>query len=286
MEENLNLNELVKIEQMPKLFEKLELVGKWVDESLEKLDLNNLVVSEENKSEIKKIRAEINNTSKELEDRRKFIKSKILEPYEEFNKKYEEEIKNKLTNASSLLKDKIDSIEIEQLRQKKENLIEFFNEYAQNYHLTSILSYENIKINVTLSASEKSLKEQIKGQLESIANDIALIDLEEYKEEILLEYKNNGFNFAGAKLAVVERHKKIQELKVQQETIQETIQQEQIIEEKVEEITAPIEIEEAVPNEELVNENQILIYTFTVTGTKEEIIKIRDYIRSLGVKYE
>ena len=34
----LNLNEIVKIEQMPKVFEQLELIGSYVDEQLKDLD--------------------------------------------------------------------------------------------------------------------------------------------------------------------------------------------------------------------------------------------------------
>lgn len=281
---DLNLNELVKIEQMPKLFEKLELIGQWVDDSLNRLDIANLEATDDNKKEIKRIKAEINSTTKELEDRRKFIKSKLLEPYEQFNKKYEEEIKSKLSNASELLKEKIDAIENEQKREKELHLIEFTNEYIKNLHLEDIISYETLNVNVTLSASEKSLKEAIKGKLESIANDLSLINLEEYKEEIYLEYKKY-FDFAKSKLTVINRHQKLEELRKQQENIQESIQEEQKIEETVEEIIAPVEVEEEVPTPEI-NENQMMIYTFTVTGTKEQIISVRDFMKNEGIQYE
>lgn len=281
---DLNLNELVKIEQMPKLFEKLELIGQWVDDSLNRLDIANLEATDDNKKEIKRIKAEINSTTKELEDRRKFIKSKLLEPYEQFNKKYEEEIKSKLSNASELLKEKIDAIENEQKREKELHLIEFTNEYIKNLHLEDIISYETLNVNVTLSASEKSLKEAIKGKLESITNDLSLINLEEYKEEIYLEYKKY-FDFAKSKLTVINRHQKLEELRKQQENIQESIQEEQKIEETVEEIIAPVEVEEEVPTPEI-NENQMMIYTFTVTGTKEQIISVRDFMKNEGIQYE
>ena len=84
----LNLNEIVKIEQMPKVFEQLELIGAYVDEQLK--DLDKLECTDKNKQEVKDKRTVINNTLNMLETKRKEIKSKLNEPYDIFNKKYEE----------------------------------------------------------------------------------------------------------------------------------------------------------------------------------------------------
>lgn len=283
-EENLNINELIELKQMPVIFYQLEEIGKLIDTQLEGIE--NMAVTEENKQEVKKRRAEINNLNTVMENKRKEIKKKILEDYEIFNDKYETEIKNKLQSASITLKEKIDTIEKQQLEEKNNNLIDFFNEYVENYHLKGLVSYENLNINVILSASEKSLKEQIKGKLESIANDVALINLEEFNDEIMYEYKNNGFNFAGAKLLVVDRHHKMLEMENARKELESKKAEEKIVEEAVEEITKPVEIEEVINEEELINENQMMIYTFTVTGTKEDIISVRDFMKERGISYE
>ena len=85
-EENIGINEIVKIEQMPIVFEQLEKIGALIEKSTK--DLDKLECTEENKQEVKKRRTEINNTLKVLEDRRKEIKTTLLEPYETFNEKY------------------------------------------------------------------------------------------------------------------------------------------------------------------------------------------------------
>lgn len=287
MNNELNLNEIVKIETMPKIFEQLELIGKYIDGSLK--DIDKLECTEENKQMVKKKRAEINNTLKVLESKRLEIKRAINEPYEAFNTKYEETIKSKLIDADSTLKMRVEAIESEQLNSKKENLMNFAVEYFKKYNIPAYITFEDIGLKINLSNSEKSLKEQIVNFCERISKDLELIRLEEFGSEIENEYSINGFDLTKAKLTVIERHKKIQELetkRLQQEEIKE--QQEKIIEEVnsalEEEITAPQELVEKL-NEDIEFEER-LECTFKVWATKEELKQIRKYLMELGVKYE
>ena len=93
------------------------------------------------------------------------------------------------------------------------------------------------KINVTLSASLKSLKEQAKLFIDTVEGDLRLIDTQEYKTEILVEYKKS-LDVSDAITTVVDRHK---EIEVEKAKVVEKI--EEVIE-KVETIVAPI-VEEA-----------------------------------------
>lgn len=271
---NIDINEIMKIEQMPIVFEQLEKIGALIEESTK--DLDKLECTEENKQEVKKRRTEINNTLKVFEDRRKEIKSKLLEPYEVFNTKYENECKTKLENASSLLKEKIDTIESQQLAEKEKELKEFANQYLEEYNIKGFIEYEDIPINITLSASIKSLKEQILTFIEKVDSDLKLIGMEEYKEEILIEY-NRTLDFVDSKTKVLERHRQLEELKKQQEEIHNKMQEEEKVAEKVEEIVAP---------KEIIQDDEVIKVSFTLTGTKEQIKKIKDLIVELGIEYE
>ena len=82
MQNKIDVNEIVKIEQMPKVFSQLEMIGTFIDEKIK--DIDTLDCTEENKQEVKQRRTEINNILKELDDRRKFIKNKILLNTREF----------------------------------------------------------------------------------------------------------------------------------------------------------------------------------------------------------
>lgn len=273
-QETIDINEIVGISQMPIVFEKLEMIGTLIDENIK--DLDKLECTEENKQEVKKRRTEINNTLKVLEDRRKEIKTKLLEPYNVFNEKYENECKTKLENASNVLKEKIDTIELKQLKEKENELREFADQYLEEYNVKGFIEYEDIPINITLSASIKSLKEQILAFIEKVDSDLKLIGMEEYKEEILIEY-NRTLDFVDSKTKVLERHRQLEELKKQQEEIHNKLQEEEKVAEKVEEIVAP---------KEVIEDDEIIKVSFTLTGTKEQIKKVKELIVELGIEYE
>lgn len=272
MNENIDINEIMKIEQMPIVFEQLEKIGALIEESTK--DLDKLECTEENKQEVKKRRTEINNTLTVLEDRRKEIKKSLLEPYEVFNEKYESECKTKLESASNLLKDKIDVIENQQLAEKEAELKEFYKQYCDVNAID--IPFERIGLNITLSASIKSLKDQILQFIDKTVSDLKLIDMEEYRDEILIEYIES-LNFVDAKTRVLERHRQLEKIKEQQESIQEKKQEEEKIVEKVEEITTP---------KEIIEDEEIIKVSFTLIGTKGQIKKVKDLIVQLGIEYE
>lgn len=274
---DININEIVKIEQMPKVFSQLEKIGQLIDEKIN--DLDKLECNEENKQEVKNRRSEINKTLEALEERRKEIKNKLLESYDTFEDKYNKECKEKLQNASELLKNKIDIIEYQQKQEKENELRDFVSQHIEANNLQDILTFEDLGLKITLSASMKSLKEQAKEYIEEISNNIELIKLEEYSDEILLEYKTI-WDFTKAKLKVIERHKRLEELQKAKEEFEERKKQEEKIEEvvdKVIEITAP---------KEIINDEDIIKVQFTIETTKSNIIKLKDFLKENNINYE
>ena len=158
------------------------------------------------------------------------------------------------------------------LKQEKENeLREFALKHIKANNLEDIITFEDIGLNVTLSASIKSLKEQTLAFIQNVFNEVELIKQEEYSDEILLEYKKCKGNYAQCKLNVVERHKQLEEMKNKQKEIQLMIDEEDKIVEKVEEVLPP---------------KEIITVTFTINDTKDNIIKVREFMKKEGIKYE
>ena len=280
MNNELNINEIIRVETLPVIFQQLEVVGVMVDEELEKF--KDIECTEENKQEVKKTRTSINNTLKVFEDKRKEIKNQVLEAYNQFNEKYELEVKTKLENASNDLKMKIEYIESTQLAEKEIELGNFIEEHIKANHLENILKdvaeivrLANLKVN--LSSSMKSLKEGALGFIQRVANEVKLIELEETPSNLLYEYQQNGYDLTKAKLTLIERQRQIEELAKQREQVQEVVKQEEKIVEQVEEIVAP---------KEVVEEQEVITVTFTITDTKENIIKVREFMKEMGIKYE
>ena len=180
-----------------------------------------------------------------------------------------------------MLSNKINEIESEQKLIGRNNLVKYFDEYKDFLHINDIIQFEDLNLNITLTNLGKNLdgtkyKQEIKQRLDSIANDLSLIELEEYKEEIMLEYKNT-LDFAKAKLLVVNRHSAIDSIRRQQEEKQKIVEEEKKIEEKVEEIVAP---------KEVIDDDEVITVYFGVTGKKSKIKELKDKIIELELEYE
>lgn len=273
--ENFDINEIISIETLPKIIYQLEQFGSYIDKELQ--IVKNLECNEENKQEVKKVRTNINNMLTEFENKRKTIKAQILQEYEIFNEKYESEIKQKLTNASNDLKHKIDDIEKEQLIQKVDDLELFVNQYIVKYHLEDILDcnkvvlYKGLKIN--LSTSLSSLKKNALEFIEKVANDVEIMRLEEYGNEILLEYKNN-FDYSQSKLIVFNRHIQLKKIEEKENFVDEFIKEEQKIEEKVQEILMP---------KEIIEENELVECNFKVKCSLEKLKELKKYMKEMEI---
>ena len=189
------MNEIAVIEQLPIITEKIKEIGDNLDKRLEDLKIDNLVCNEETKKEIKTLRTSLGNELKEFETQRKNIKSKIMLPYEEFNKIYEEEIKTKYQRADLILADKINEVE-SQIKQDTElKMNDFFEEYRQSKNIpTEYLKFNELDIknglNLLTASGDlvKKVKDEIKAKVDLIEQDINTINSMENASEILVEY--------------------------------------------------------------------------------------------------
>ena len=272
-ENELNINEVVKIETLPKIFYQLEKVGTYIEDNLK--DIDSLECTEENKKEVKNRRTAINNTLKEFENKRKDIKNSILESYTLFEGKYSEEVKTRLESASNRLTVKINVIEETQKQKKRDLMIEFFNQYQEFYHLEDIIKFEDVGLNITLSATETSLKNQIVEFCKKISEDLVAISSDDNRDELLLEYKNNGFDYTKAVISLKEKQKHLEEIKNKMDNLNQVVEEENKIIETVNEVIAPIEIEE----------EKLLTCTFTVKTTKDKLIQLRNFMKEKEIEY-
>ena len=268
------MNEIIVLKQLPEIVEQLDLVSKEVSKKVD--TAMKLVCTEDTVKEVKKTRAELNKEFNELESQRKQVKQAIMAKYNEFEDIYKDKIANLYNQADTDLKGKIDNVEQTLKLQKELELREFVKQHIEANDLTDIIKFENIGLNITLSASVKSLKDQALDFINKIAEDIKLIQLEEYKDEILIEYAK-CLDFAKAKIDVVCRHKQLEELQKKQEEQEEKQKVEEQVVEKVEEITAPVQV---------VEETRLVSVTFTITDTVEKIRKLKEFMKEEGINYE
>ena len=266
-------NELIVLEQLPIIKAKLEQVSVQIKEKVD--NATSLVCNEDTVKEVKKVRADLNKEFNELETKRKEVKQAIMQKYDEFEEVYKENVGNIYKNADACLKEKIDNVENELKGEKEEELRDFFIEHQVANHLEGIVTFEDLDLNITLSASIKSLKDQIKAFCEKVSNDIKAMQTDEDKGEILVEYKSNGFDYAKAKTEVAFKKKAIEEFKMKLAKNGEEIKQEEIVVQNIETmVSAPVEVVEEEKFE----------FEFKVKMTKSQAKELKEWLKVRNIE--
>lgn len=262
-------NELIVVKQLPVIEEQLKNIKANIEEKV--AGVLALECTEGTVKAIKVLRADLTKDFKELEERRKIVKTKILEPYNAFETVYKECVTEIFNSADSELKKRIDEVENNLKAEKRKEIEDYFNEYAESVHI-DFVSFDDAHINVTMSASKKSLKEQSKAFLDRINDDLKLIETQEHKEEILVEYKKT-LNVSNSITSVVERHKAIELEREKREAILFERTVEKAVIDKVETVIAAVAPLSAPKTEE-----KPCKMTFTVVHTKEKMKELKAYL--------
>lgn len=271
------MQDLIIIKQLPQIEEHLKELSIEVDKKVE--NAKSLVCTEDNVKAIKQVRADLNKEFKEVEQRRKQVKEQVLAPYMQFEEIYKEYISDKYKSADSILKQEIDTVENELKAKKEQEIREYFEELKQANNI-DFITFEQTRTNVTLTASKKSLKDNIDNFINKILDDLKLIEVQEHKAEILVEYKQT-LNVSSAITTVVSRFKAIEEEKRKQEE-----KQKQVIEELSKSITIPVEENEFKVSDEFVIEPIKREITIRIKAFDSEAEKLKKFLDISNIEYK
>lgn len=279
-------NEIIVVRQLPEIEEHLQTIKAAVTQKVN--DALSLICTEDTVKSVKAVRADLNKDLKDFEERRKAVKKAIMTPYEQFEAVYKECISDTYKKADIELKAKIESVENELKKAKKTEVEAYFEECSKSVGV-DFVRLSDLNLNITLSASVKSLKRQVKEYFDKVIQDLALIATLEHTTEILVEYRKT-LDVSDAVLTVQERHKEIAEqekrnaeasiiAEKQAETVEKV---EKAVRESVtEEISAP-EVEEAPPE----GNEPVYEATFRVTGTLAQLKALKKFLKDGGYQYE
>ncbi len=244
-----------------------------------------MACTEETRQAVKTARADLNKEYAELEARRKEVKAAILAPYEAFERLYKECAGDIYRDADRKLKARIDEVENGLRQQKAGALAAYFDEYRASLKIEDgFVDLSRATIRVTLTASQRSLQAQARAFLDRIAGDLAAIDAQERRDEILLEYRRT-LDLAAA-IATVEQRTRAVEAE-RQRRLRAAEQAEARAEAVVAE-DAPLAPPTASTATEAVSEAAPKVYatSFKVTGTIEALRALKTFLNEGGYHYE
>ena len=277
-------NSIIRVEQLPVIVERLHQIKEEIEERT--AQALGLECTEETYRDVKKERAELNKTYADFETRRKEVKSQILAPYEAFEEVYRECIALPFKKADALLAGKISGVEEGMKDAKRQEVTAYYTEYRESLGLKpDDAPIEKARINVTMSASLKSLKDAARAHLDKTADDIAMIREQEHV------------------MVVNQRHREIEAERKRSEEADLVAQLRQKYEADVDdareayaqeaadvpsEVDMPEDEEEPAPIEEQPSEPQdapeeeVYEMTFTVRGTLAQLRELKKYLKDGG----
>lgn len=275
-------NEIIVVKQLPVIEQQLAQIKETVNERVSAA--MKLVCTEDTVKAVKKARTELNAEFKAWEDKRKEVKTAVMTPYEKFEAVYKDCISDSYKAADKDLKQKIDEVEQELKSKKAAEVKSYFEEYLASKDI-DFVTYEQAGINVTLSASLKSLKEQATAFVDRIVSDLALIEtFTDLKAEILVEYKKS-LNVSDAITGVKARAKAVQEEQARQEAEAEKraaeAQRVEAIKAAIPEAPAAVEAPAEVQQEE-----PKLTLRFTVKATRSKLRELKKFLDEGEYEYE
>ena len=296
---------LITVQQLPVIvYERLEGVGQEIDKRIAALDLDKQLVTEDTKKAVKDTRAMLNKELKDFEEQRKRIKEQVVAPYEAFEKAYNSFIKVKYEKADSILKVKIDEFDKRLKADKEARIRAYFTELCQDNNI-DFLPFERLCLNIRLNDSDKSLKDLVNTNIDNVVKSLefieSLTDPDEYKAEILADYKQTldvMRSINNAKYRKQQREAELARIEAQKAAAEQARLAAEARAKETAPLQAPAQVNEVQPaapvQPEPVQEateavqdydNEIVQSAFTVIGTRAQLRALRQFLDINNIKY-
>ena len=290
------MQEIILLKQEPIIeYSLLAEVGEAIRTRITALNLDGQVVTDQTVKSVKDMRAELNKEFAEFEKQRKFIKEAVSKPYQEFEAKYKEFVAKHYNEADDTLKGKIFSFEDKLRLEREKELQGYFAELCSAKNI-DFVPFGLMHLNITLSASLKSLKTQILEFVSKVEQDIELAktvsDSQEFNDKVMYEYRrsldiNTAINTVKereqALIAAKEKTEAEAKRKAEAEE-QARLQAEKEATEQptvAEPLKAPMVEEQQPTNTGTAEEFEM---TFTVKGTIEQLKALKQFIVDNNIK--
>lgn len=303
---------LITLKQAPIIiYEKIKAVGQQIEAKIAELNLDNQLVNEDTLKSAKNTRTMLRKELDDFETQRKYIKEQVNAPYEAFENAYKEHIKVHYDKADSTLKSKIDEVQNRLLDDKRGRIKDYFTEFCAAQGI-DFLIFERLPLNITLSASDKSLKEQVAGFVSEVSKSLQLIESlnepDEFKAEMLTEYKQTldvTRAIQNAQYRKQQREAELARIEAQrvaaeqarlaaearakeQAPLQAPAQVNEVQPATPVQPAAPIQPEPVQEATEAVqeDENEIVQSAFTVIGTRAQLRALRAFLDNNKIQYK
>ena len=274
------VKDLIVVRQLPIIEQNLKLFSEEIDKQV--AVALSMGCTEDTYKDVKRVRAELNKKFDAADDQFKPIMTAIRKPYDDLKAAYDECVTNKRKSVDAAMKGKINLVTDGLKDQMTEKVKAYYDEYAKSVNV-DFVAFDRSGVSVTMSASEKSLKEACKAFLDGVSDGLAMIETQEYRDEILVEFKRT-LNAAQAVSSIVDRHRLIQAEKEQAE--RRAAAEEDARHHAAEVLAAIPEAPAPISAPTVIVSEKKYRMTFTVVDTKDKLIALKKFLNDGGYQYE
>ena len=292
--ENIDVSQAVVVTQKPIIaYTLLKQISDNVIAKIEALNIDNLEASEDNLALIKRTRADLTKDFTELENQRKTVKDIVLNDYNIFEDDYKKLIASPFKDADAKLKSLSSVVDDKILSLKIDGIVEYFNEINS----FDFVKFEDMNLKIIKSKSDKIIKSEIDEYLADVKMSISTIDTMPNKERILAKFQmHKDLNRAISDTNLeVQREEQIKAQNAERERVAAERQQQEVEQQRQREIQAhqkadAVEVEametvkQFIPEPEQIKKEPIFKTTFTVRGTMEQLGKLKQFMKEIGVR--
>lgn len=292
--EVVDVSQAVVVTQKPIIaYTLLKQISDNVIAKIEALDIDNLEATEDNLALIKRTRADLTKDFTELENQRKTVKDIVLNDYNIFEDDYKKLIASPFKDADAKLKSLSSFVDDKILSLKIDGIVEYFNEN----NAFDFVKFEDMNLKIIKSKSDKVIKSEVDEYLANIKMAVATIDTLPNKERVLAKFHmHKDLNRAISDTNLeVQREEQIKAQNAERERLaaerkQQAEEQQKQRELKSQQQSEAIEAEametvkQFIPEPEQVVEDKIYETTFTVRGTMEQLTKLKQFMKEIGVR--
>lgn len=182
MDGNSEQLQVINLKQLPIIEERLRDVKAKIEQRTSAVMA--LAVTEETRTDVKKIRTEVRKELEGYEAQRMAVKKAIMTPYEQFEAVYKECVSNPYKAADEALGKKIADVEVGIKQQKEDDVRAFFTELTSGFGL-DWLKFEQMNLKVTLTCTPKAMKAAITQSVTKIVRDCAALEENPDRDEII-----------------------------------------------------------------------------------------------------
>ena len=286
--EHLETKELIQVTQLPVIEEQLWRLKDHIIQVTKQA--TQMACTVETIQSVKDARTDLKKLFLELDTKRKDIKQQIAAPYDAFNKVFAECVAGPMTAADADLKKKIDAVENELKSTCEAQMKRYFDELCQAEHV-KWLEWNRMGLTISLTDAKQKTHKKLQGTIAAfvvgVSQDAKAISQMENAAEIMAEYKRT-LNLSAALDAVHDRHQRIEAEKATAANRQTVMEAESQVVRKVDEALPPPVVQAPVPAPApapAVSEKTCKA-TFTVHAPKSKLIKLVEFMKKEGIRYE